>query len=103
MTASDAGAVAARRGCGGLRFGRLHLSSTPSIVRPRRRTSLRLGDTRIGESPESILGRSRAWMMWLPWIAMMTVSVFEYGYGGAADTLQHPVDAPRALNLSSVV
>jgi hypothetical protein len=42
---------------------------------------------RIGESPESILGRSRAWMMWLPWIAMMGVSVFEYGYGAAADTL----------------
>ena len=27
-------------------------------------------------------------MMWLPWIAMMAVSVFEYGYGAAADTLQ---------------
>ena len=43
---------------------------------------------RIGEPPESIMGRSRAWMMWLPWIAMMAVSVFEYGYGAAADTLQ---------------
>jgi MFS family permease len=43
---------------------------------------------RIGESPESVMGRSRAWMMWLPWIAMMAVSVFEYGYGAAADTLQ---------------
>ncbi len=43
---------------------------------------------RVGESAESILGRSRAWMMWLPWIAMMAVSVFEYGYGAAADTLQ---------------
>src|SRR4051795_3385873 len=45
---------------------------------------------RVGESPESILGRPRAWMMWLPWIAMMAVSVFEYGYGAAADTLQSP-------------
>jgi hypothetical protein len=27
-------------------------------------------------------------MMWLRWIAMMAVSVFEYGYGAAADTLQ---------------
>ena len=43
---------------------------------------------RVGESAESILGRSRNWMMWLPWIAMMGVSVFEYGYGAAADTLQ---------------
>jgi MFS family permease len=43
---------------------------------------------RVGESAEQILGRPRAWMMWLPWIAMMAVSVFEYGYGAAADTLQ---------------
>jgi MFS family permease len=43
---------------------------------------------RVGESPEQILGRPRSWMMWLPWIAMMAVSVFEYGYGAAADTLQ---------------
>jgi MFS family permease len=27
-------------------------------------------------------------MVWLPWIAMMGISVFEYGYGAAADTLQ---------------
>jgi MFS family permease len=45
-------------------------------------------DYRVGESAEQILGRSRAWMMWLPWVAMMGVSVFEYGYGAAADTLQ---------------
>jgi MFS family permease len=43
---------------------------------------------RVGESAELILGRSRAWMMWLPWIALMAISVFEYGYGAAADTLQ---------------
>jgi MFS family permease len=43
---------------------------------------------RVGESDKQILGRSRVWMMWLPWIAMMAVSVFEYGYGAAADTLQ---------------
>jgi len=43
---------------------------------------------RVGESPQSLMGRSRAWMMWLPWIVMMAVSVFEYGYGAAADTLQ---------------
>jgi hypothetical protein len=28
-------------------------------------------------------------MVWLPWIAMMAVSVFEYGYGAAAQTLRH--------------
>jgi MFS family permease len=27
-------------------------------------------------------------MMWLPWIAMMAVSVFEYGWGAAASTLE---------------
>ena len=43
---------------------------------------------RIGETPEQIIGHSRAWMMWLPWVAMMAISVFEYGYGAAADTLQ---------------
>jgi MFS family permease len=43
---------------------------------------------RVGETAETILGRSRSWMMWLPWVAMMAVSVFEYGFGAAADTLQ---------------
>jgi MFS family permease len=43
---------------------------------------------RVGESAEQILGRSRTWMMWLPWVAMMAVSVFEFGYGAAAHTLQ---------------
>jgi MFS family permease len=43
---------------------------------------------RVGESAQQILGRPRAWMMWLPWIAMMGISVFEYGYGAAAATLE---------------
>ncbi len=43
---------------------------------------------RIGESPQDILGRSRAWMVWLPWVAMIAVSVFEYGWGAVVDTLQ---------------
>jgi MFS family permease len=34
------------------------------------------------------MGRSRAWMVWLPWIAMMAVSVFEYGWGAAEETLE---------------
>ncbi|MCV7028787.1 OFA family MFS transporter [Mycobacterium sherrisii] len=44
---------------------------------------------RIGETDRELLGRSRVTMVWLPWIAMMAVSVFEYGYGAAADTLRH--------------
>jgi MFS family permease len=43
---------------------------------------------RVGETDRDILGRSRASMVWLPWIAMMAVSVFEYGYGAAAKTLR---------------
>src|SRR6202790_5349614 len=44
---------------------------------------------RVGETDRDLLGRSRASMVWLPWIAMMAVSVFEYGYGAAAQTLRH--------------
>lgn len=43
---------------------------------------------RVGIPAEQILGRSRKWMMWLPWLAMMGVSVFEYGYGAAEATLE---------------
>lgn len=43
---------------------------------------------RVGETDHSILGRSRTWMVYLPWIAMMAVSVFEYGYGAAEETLE---------------
>src|SRR5882724_12727133 len=43
---------------------------------------------RVGESAEQIMGRSRTWMMWLPWLAMIGVSVFEYGFGAAEATLQ---------------
>ena len=43
---------------------------------------------RVGETDRELLGRSRAWMVWLPWIAMMAVSVFEYGYGSAEETLR---------------
>jgi MFS family permease len=42
---------------------------------------------RVGESDKTILGRSRVWMVWLPWIAMMAISVFEYGFGAASKTL----------------
>jgi len=43
---------------------------------------------RIGESARDIMGRSRSWMVWLPWVAMMAVSVFEYGWGAVVGTLE---------------
>lgn len=43
---------------------------------------------RVGETAEDIMGRSRSWMVWLPWVAMMAVSPFEYAWGAAVKTLQ---------------
>ncbi|MHC1560929.1 OFA family MFS transporter [Actinomycetospora sp. C-140] len=43
---------------------------------------------RVGETPEQILGVRRRWMVLLPWMAMMGISVFEYGYGAAESTLE---------------
>ena len=43
---------------------------------------------RVGETDRELLGRSRAWMVWLPWMAMMAVSVYEYGYGAAAKSIR---------------
>jgi MFS family permease len=42
---------------------------------------------RMGESDRAILGHSRKIMMWLPWVAMFSISVFEYAYGSAEDVL----------------
>ncbi|MGH3344788.1 MAG: OFA family MFS transporter [Carbonactinosporaceae bacterium] len=42
---------------------------------------------RVGEMPHQIMGRSRAWMLWLPWVAMMAAGVFQYGYGAMAQTI----------------
>jgi len=42
---------------------------------------------RIGETDREILGHSRKLMVYLPWLAMMSISVFEYAYGSAEDTL----------------
>ena len=63
------------------------MSSTPASYREVIDANGRI--YRVGESDRDLLGRSRASMVWLPWIAMMAVSVFEYGYGAAADTLRH--------------
>ncbi|MEB8343897.1 OFA family MFS transporter [Streptomyces endophyticus] len=42
---------------------------------------------RVGETDQDILGHSRKFMVYLPWVAMMAISVFEYAYGSAEDTL----------------
>jgi len=42
---------------------------------------------RIGESDRDILGGSRLRMVLLPWAAMMGISVAEYAYGSAEETL----------------
>jgi MFS family permease len=44
---------------------------------------------RVGIPAEQILGRSRNWMVWLPWAAMFGISVFEYGFGAAEKTLEN--------------
>src|SRR5690348_8211071 len=43
---------------------------------------------RVGERPQDIMGRSRAWMLWLPWAAMAGIGVLQYGYSIAATALQ---------------
>ncbi|HEV7978438.1 OFA family MFS transporter [Amycolatopsis sp.] len=43
---------------------------------------------RVGETPHDLMGRSRTWMVWLPWAAMFAVSVFEYGWGAVVSTLE---------------
>ncbi len=59
---------------------------------------------RVGESPHDIMGRSRSWMVWLPWIAMMAVSVFEYGWGAVEGTLEEKYGwtLPDAFWLASI-
>lgn len=45
---------------------------------------------RIGERPQDIMARSRSWMLWLPWAAMASISVLQYGYGVAVIAVQQP-------------
>ncbi|MGW5114046.1 OFA family MFS transporter [Streptomyces noursei] len=45
---------------------------------------------RIGETDRELLGgHSRKLMVYLPWLAMMAISVSEYAYGSAEGTLSH--------------
>ncbi|WP_084703979.1 OFA family MFS transporter [Phaeacidiphilus oryzae] len=64
-------------------------SGGPAALPYREVTDARGRTFRVGETAHSLLGMGRAWMVWLPWIAMMGVSVFEYGFSSAEDTLQH--------------
>jgi MFS family permease len=43
---------------------------------------------RVGERPHDLIGRSRAWMFWLPLTAMASISVLQYGFSVAAVALQ---------------
>ncbi|WP_433789047.1 MFS transporter [Actinoplanes sp. CA-252034] len=42
---------------------------------------------RVGESDRLLLGRSRSWMAWTAWAAMLAISLFQYGFGAALPTL----------------
>ena len=48
---------------------------------------------RIGETDRDILGHSRKLMIYLPWIAMMAISVFENAYGRSRELT--PTARPR--------
>src|SRR3954454_10635465 len=70
--------------------GKAHMSAIPEVTPApyREVTDVNGRVYRVGETDRSILGRPRAWMVWLPWFAMMGVSVFEYGYSSAESTLE---------------
>ena len=51
---------------------------------------------RVGERPQDLMGRSRKWMLWLPWAAMAGISVLQYGYSVAAIAL-HGTHATAAF------
>ena len=50
---------------------------------------------RVGERPQDLIGRSRAWMLWLPWVAMAGIGVLQYGYGVAVTALHGPSGSSR--------
>lgn len=63
-------------------------SSASHDTRPYREiTDARGRVYRVGETDRDLLGHSRRLMVYLPWLAMMAISVFEYAYGSAEDTL----------------
>ncbi|KIF71192.1 MFS transporter [Streptomyces sp. AcH 505] len=62
-------------------------SATAEAVAYREVTDSKGRVYRVGESDRQILGHSRKLMVYLPWLAMMGISVFEYAYGSAEDVL----------------
>ncbi|NIJ11225.1 MFS family permease [Saccharomonospora amisosensis] len=42
---------------------------------------------RVGETDRELLGRSRAWMLWAAWAAMLVASAGQYGYGALMPVL----------------
>lgn len=42
---------------------------------------------RVGETDFDLMGRSRAWMICLPWASMMVISLFQYGFAAAIPAL----------------
>jgi MFS family permease len=62
-------------------------TSNPTTVSYKEITDTKGRVYRVGETDKDILGHPRRLMVILPWIAMMGISVFEYAYGSAEDTL----------------
>jgi MFS family permease len=42
---------------------------------------------RVGETDQALLGRSRRWMVWLSWAAMLAAGVQQYGFGAVVPVL----------------
>ena len=60
---------------------------------------------RVGESDRELLGRSRNWMLWPAWAAMLAAGVQQYGFGAVVPVLvdTHPLaDVVWALALWTV-
>ncbi|MEV6939539.1 MFS transporter, partial [Streptomyces sp. NPDC051132] len=66
-----------------------HTPAGPDAPQPAYRevTDARGRVYRVGETDRDILGHPRALMVYLPWVSMMAISVSEYAYGSAEDTL----------------
>ncbi|MFI0165200.1 OFA family MFS transporter [Streptomyces sp. NPDC017095] len=66
-----------------------HTPAGPDTPQPAYRevTDARGRVYRVGETDRDILGHPRALMVYLPWVSMMAISVSEYAYGSAEDTL----------------
>src|ERR1700716_3773666 len=80
------------RGTSGLQSLESESTMTSTVASYREITDANGRVYRVGETDRDLLGRSRASMVWLPWIAMMAGSVFGYGYGAPPPT---PPPAPR--------